>query len=268
MLMIESKINDCIKLIQKYEPAEGYMFAFSGGRDSSLVKKLLELSNVSFEAWYFVFTTENDSFWKYLQKMSDLHYVTKSKTVYDLCRERKELPMATNRFCRSICKIDFSVLYNKSNIVVTGYKSHDVMHNWVGSFWYKKPDTDNVIFSPIYDWSETEISDAIDYLNIGLYEEYYRGGRAYSCPLGSCLYAKTKQKNIIAYPDCFEKFKELAIYCYENNEVIREEYSSPEEYLKCYLGYDSKGEWTRIKQSVEDLKLPKAYICGDILRLE
>lgn len=265
---ISEKINETINLIKEKEPLNGFAFAFSGGRDSTLIMKLLELTSVKFTPYYFVFSTENNDLLAFLKQFPDLIYIRHEKTFYDLCKEQQRLPLGCDRFCKKACKMNFSILYEKQNIIITGYKDHDIMHNWVKSYWYIKPETKNIIFSPIYNWTEDEIDEAISTLNINLYKDYYSNGRAYSCPFGSCLSKATKEKNYKKYPECINKLKDLAIYCYQHNKEIQKQFDSPEKYLEFYLAYDSKGEWQRLKNLSKDTQMPKAYISKGRIELK
>ena len=50
--MLPQKIEDAVKFIQENEPSEGYLVAFSGGKDSIVIAKLAELAGVKNELWY------------------------------------------------------------------------------------------------------------------------------------------------------------------------------------------------------------------------
>lgn len=46
------KVQTAIERIKTFEPKEGYYVAFSGGKDSSVVKALVEMAGVKFDAHY------------------------------------------------------------------------------------------------------------------------------------------------------------------------------------------------------------------------
>ena len=53
MLTLKEKINQAIKIMRDYEPpVNGYWLAFSGGKDSCVLKHLARKSGVKFEAVY------------------------------------------------------------------------------------------------------------------------------------------------------------------------------------------------------------------------
>lgn len=50
----KDKVDKAIMRLQAYEPPEGYWLAFSGGKDSCVVKKLADMAGVKYEAHYSV----------------------------------------------------------------------------------------------------------------------------------------------------------------------------------------------------------------------
>ena len=52
----KNKVENAIERIQMFEPQEGYYLAFSGGKDSVVLKKLSEMAQVKFDSHY-SFTT-------------------------------------------------------------------------------------------------------------------------------------------------------------------------------------------------------------------
>src|SRR5271166_1620048 len=51
-LSLEKSVERAIKLLQVHEPPEGYWLAFSGGKDSCVIKELAKMSGVEFESNY------------------------------------------------------------------------------------------------------------------------------------------------------------------------------------------------------------------------
>ena len=47
-----NKVNLSIKRLKEFEPKEGYYLAFSGGKDSIVIKKLAEIAGVRFDSHY------------------------------------------------------------------------------------------------------------------------------------------------------------------------------------------------------------------------
>lgn len=53
---LESLIRDSIELLQEYEPEQGYWGAFSGGKDSCVIKELAKMAGVKV-VWHYSVTT-------------------------------------------------------------------------------------------------------------------------------------------------------------------------------------------------------------------
>lgn len=50
--MINDKVKKSIERIKAFEPAEGYYLAFSGGKDSVVCKRLLDMAGVKYDSTY------------------------------------------------------------------------------------------------------------------------------------------------------------------------------------------------------------------------
>jgi phosphoadenosine phosphosulfate reductase len=48
----EERENRAVCLLRAHEPIDGYYLAFSGGKDSCVTKRLLQVAGVRFDAWY------------------------------------------------------------------------------------------------------------------------------------------------------------------------------------------------------------------------
>ena len=46
------KVEIAIKRLKQFEPPEGYFLAFSGGKDSIVIKKLADMAGVKYDAHY------------------------------------------------------------------------------------------------------------------------------------------------------------------------------------------------------------------------
>jgi len=48
----QSKVDKAIQLLKDLEPADGYYLAFSGGKDSCVIKELTIMAGVKFDSHY------------------------------------------------------------------------------------------------------------------------------------------------------------------------------------------------------------------------
>ena len=49
---LQKKIDTFIRMLQSFEPEEGYYLAFSGGKDSQCIYHLAKMAGVKFDAHY------------------------------------------------------------------------------------------------------------------------------------------------------------------------------------------------------------------------
>ena len=54
LLGVEDKVKNSIEALKTFEPPEGYYVAFSGGKDSVVVKALCDMAGVKYDAHYSV----------------------------------------------------------------------------------------------------------------------------------------------------------------------------------------------------------------------
>ena len=52
LLGVVDKVENAIEVLRTFEPREGYYLAFSGGKDSIVIKALCDLAGVKYDAHY------------------------------------------------------------------------------------------------------------------------------------------------------------------------------------------------------------------------
>ena len=95
----KQKISEAIEYLQKYEPVRGYWLAFSGGKDSIVIRKLSDLAGVKYVAGYSrtgIDPPELVSFIKRNYPNTVFHKPKKS--FYQLVTEKKP-PLISARWC-------------------------------------------------------------------------------------------------------------------------------------------------------------------------
>jgi len=67
-MLLADKVKESIKLLQEVEPKEGYYLAFSGGKDSVVIKSLADKAGVKYDAHYSNTTIDPPELIKYIKK--------------------------------------------------------------------------------------------------------------------------------------------------------------------------------------------------------
>ena len=73
------KVETAIKRIKTFEPPEGYYLAFSGGKDSVVIKALCDMAKVKYDAHYNVTTVDPPELVQFVKTFPD---VTFDKSYY------------------------------------------------------------------------------------------------------------------------------------------------------------------------------------------
>lgn len=60
--------------LKAFEPKEGYWLAYSGGKDSIVIKRLAEMAGVKFEAHYNVTSVDPPELVRFIKKQKDVYF--------------------------------------------------------------------------------------------------------------------------------------------------------------------------------------------------
>jgi phosphoadenosine phosphosulfate reductase len=93
-------IDDAIKLLQEHEPADGYYVAFSGGKDSLVLKHLCNLAGVKYDAHYSMTTVDPPEFVQYIREHHPDVIIDRPKIgMFQLIPQKLMPPTRIVRFC-------------------------------------------------------------------------------------------------------------------------------------------------------------------------
>lgn len=218
----QSKLEVTLERFRAFEPKEGYFLAFSGGKDSCVIKALADMAEVKYDAHYTVTSVDPPELVQFIKKyhpdvsMDIPRYPDdyknpklrgKQMTMWNLIPEKKMPPTRVVRYC---CK-ELKEPHGEGRFVVTGVRhSESVKRKNRGGLELAKrkthrvtnydPDepTDEMMYhcqiwarkmlNPIIDWTEDEVWEFIHKHNIPyckLYDEGYTRLGCIGCPMGS-----------------------------------------------------------------------------------
>lgn len=230
------KVEKAIKRLQTFEPPEGYWLAFSGGKDSVVIKRLAELAGVKFDAHYSVTSVDPPELVRFIKSMSDVSFDIphdkdgKPITMWNLIPRNKMPPTRVMRYCCKELKesqgkgritvtgVRWAESVRRKNgralVDVTGKKSERVLMNddndearrLVESCYRTK----KTLLNPIIDWSDEDVwefirTEKIPYCE--LYDKGYKRLGCIGCPMNRKAEAElnTYPKYRAAYIRAFEK---------------------------------------------------------------
>ena len=120
---LKEKEAQAIKVLRTFEPEEGYVLAYSGGKDSDCIKILAQLAGVKFEAVHNLTTADAPETMQYIKSQPDVRINwARDKngnhvTMWNLI-EANGLPTRIHRFCCN--KLKESA--DKGRLLITGVR--------------------------------------------------------------------------------------------------------------------------------------------------
>jgi len=116
----DTPIDLSLAILREYEPPEGYWGAFSGGKDSVVLKRLVELAGVRCDWHYQVTTLDPPPLMEFIRDQHpDVAWEKPKKSFYRLVREGRGLPSRAARWCCSELKEVGGV----GRVVITGVRA-------------------------------------------------------------------------------------------------------------------------------------------------
>ncbi len=214
----KNKIEKAIQLLRDFEPKEGYYLAFSGGKDSCVIKELANMANVKYDAHYNITTVDPPPLVRFIKTHHpDVIREVPEMNMWDLIVEQGMPPTRRMRFCCKLLKEDGGM----GRTVITGIRkaesgrrskrneveNHDIedRRTEVNSQLYKMNDNDSRrkfiescptkgkwIVNPIIDWSDADVWEFIKGTEIPYCELYDQGFKRIGCM--GCPMGNTKQQ--------------------------------------------------------------------------
>ena len=262
MSTLNEKINESIKLINdNISDNDKLALSFSGGKDSTIVYNILKSMGIvdKVDIYYRQSGMETDNMKDFLNKIPNLKY--SGVNIVDEIKNKKYLPLTTsvirtlqykgidltdlNIFCcKARHKVQFDIFKNY-NIIFKGIRltDYDKMHRYIPvpvpvtetEYKYK-------IVNPLINWKSEDCWNYIKENNIELCSDYETIGKTRTCLLCNMVSVTTnlaiREKLKNNYTELYNKYLELAKYCYDNNEELQKIFSSYEEYFELWINKD------------------------------
>lgn len=262
MSTLNEKINESIKLINdNISDNDKLALSFSGGKDSTIVYNILKSMGIvdKVDIYYRQSGMETDNMKEFLNKIPNLKY--SGVNIVDEIKNKKYLPLTLsivkplqyegidltnlNLFCcKARHRVQFDIFKNY-NIVFKGSRltDYDTLHKTIP---VPMPVTETKykykIINPLVNWESEDCWNYIKENNIEICNDYETIGRTRTCLLCNMWDVTTnsviREKLKNNYTELYNKYLELAKYCYDNNEELQKIFSSYEEYFELWINKD------------------------------
>lgn len=240
----KDRVETAIQRIKMFEPPDGYYLAFSGGKDSVVIKALADMAGVKYDAHYNVTSVDPPELIYFIKKNHPnviWEFPTYSDgtraTMWNLIPKKKMPPTRIVRYCCKVLKEGggkgrFTMTgvrwaesvkrkNNRAGFEIQGRKSPKVIGDPDNPDDAKMarscPIQGKRVLNPIIDWGNEDVWEFIHEYNISYCELYDRGYERLGC-IG-CPISSYAAQELDSYPG----FKRLYIRAFEKMLAARED---------------------------------------------
>ena len=226
----EYHVEDAIKIIKDNESDDGYVVAFSGGKDSCVIWKLCELAGVKYKLQYKSTGIDPPEVVKFIKTLTvewispDVRFFKKMQT--------EGFPTRLNRWCCRYLKEDNP----PGSVVITGVRVAESVNrkrrgNDIVLTCFEKNKT---TIRPIVNWTDIDVWDFIKEYRVPYCELYDQGFKRIGC-IG-CPNDRSRRNKFARYP----KYEALWIrsfkILYNNKPRLQEAFKDHIDMWEWYIG--------------------------------
>lgn len=197
--LYESLIDTSIRTLQTYAP-EGrpYYGAFSGGKDSVVIKEIARLAEVPVEWHYNVTTLDPPELVRFIKREHhDVEFVRPAKTFVELCRS-KGLPTRRMRWCCYYLKESRSPKGARLIFGIRAAESPRRAATWQTFTRHRK--TGDYAVCPILHWRDADVWRFIRERNLSYCHLYDEGHDRLGCILCPMSRPAKRRRDMERYP--------------------------------------------------------------------
>jgi len=229
-----------VEILRTFEPPEGYYLAFSGGKDSIVLKAMADLAGVRYDAHYHTTCCDPPEVVQFIrQHHPDVERSVPPKTMWQLIVDKGMLPTRTARWCCS----ELKERGGEGRIVLTGVRSEESLrraNRKIVEVCYKNPSKRFV--HAIKHWTSSDVWNYIRGAHLpdpSLYDE--PGITRVGCVL--CPFSRAVAFDIARWPKGAAAWKRAAFRGWEANRLkgrsIPRLFANPEAYWAWWLDRDA-----------------------------
>lgn len=234
------KVNIAIERIKSFEPEEGYYLAFSGGKDSCVIKALSDMAGVKYDAHYSVTTIDPPDLVYFIRKHHPDVIFERPKRSFLTEMVERGFPMRMRRWCCS----DYKEKGGEGRVVMMGLRNAEGRSRSRRKMVEHCQLKGKKFVNPIIDWTDRDVWLFMGLYKIpycSLYDEGWNRIGCLMCPLATAKHRITESKR---YPRYTEKFREAFRKLYkrkkEKGSKAVDRWKDGDEMFDWWLGIDKE----------------------------
>lgn len=228
----KDKVQVAIERFRAFEPPDGYYLAFSGGKDSVVIKALADMASVKYDAHYNITSVDPPELVRfvklfkdvkrecqYWEKDGDFHKAGDPITMWNLIPEKRMPPTRIVRYCCRYLKESSGA----NRFVVTGVRKAEsakrsgragleIENGKTGKRNCVDPDNPDQglihmcqtkasrFLNPIIDWEDTDVWEFIKTYKIDYCKLYDQGHKRLGCVGCPMAGTKRRERDFNRYP--------------------------------------------------------------------
>jgi len=201
-----------IKRLQQFEPSEGYYLAFSGGKDSVVLKILADKAAVKYDAHYSVTTIDPPELVYFIRRNHPEVIWDRPEKAFLTRLVENGFPLRQGRWC---CE-EYKEGGGTGRVVLTGIRAAEsVKRRKRRMVEVCMKDPSKHFVHPLIDWTELQIWSYIRSNNTPYCELYDQGFKRLGCLFCPMAYHKQRQHEVRLYPRYAAAFRKSFRALYE-----------------------------------------------------
>jgi len=191
------KVKIAIERLKTFEPDEGYYLAFSGGKDSVVIKALAEMAGVKYDAHYNLTTIDPPELVQFIKREHPDVIRHRPPVPFLVQLVKNGFPQRQRRWCCRLLKEKGG----EGRVVLTGVRSAESNQRSKRKMVEGcRTSPDKRYLHPIIDWSDAEVWQFIRENGLPYCKLYDEGWKRVGCLFCPMAYEKQRLRHATLYP--------------------------------------------------------------------
>lgn len=218
----DSPIDISIAILREFEPPEGYYLAFSGGKDSCVLKALADEAGVAYDAHYSMTTIDPPELTRFINREHpDVEWEVPEHNFFAMVR-RKGLPMRNARWCCAV----FKEVGGIGRRVLLGLRAEESAARAKRGVFAPCTKRKRWFVSPIMYWTTADVWEFIRDRDLPYCSLYDEGWKRLGCIV--CPFEEHVEQSMARWPVIWRLMEEAATARWHDNERMQELWETPE----------------------------------------